>query len=217
MSVVDLVFGRLQTRSRKNFSHAIARSRPRAARRSVGSIGASQAIQLRPLLFCADWRSTVISLRPMSSWMRNTSGWRRILSTIGIPIVAGREFTRTDDENSPPVAIINETMAGKILAGKRSDRPAPQGQRQMDADRRRGKKCELPRPSSSSPTVVFLCAGSPEFLCRKQHLIRTRESPAAIRNALAREVHALDPNSRRWTQSVCKSKSIAWVTRNAWR
>src|SRR5213595_3607332 len=35
------------------------------------------------------------------------------LSTLGIPLVAGREFTRTDDESSPPVAIINETMAAK--------------------------------------------------------------------------------------------------------
>ena len=30
--------------------------------------------------------------------------------TLGIPIVAGREFQRTDDENAVPVAIINETM-----------------------------------------------------------------------------------------------------------
>src|SRR6266478_1883301 len=34
-------------------------------------------------------------------------------STLGIPLVAGREFTRNDDENSPRVAIINETMASK--------------------------------------------------------------------------------------------------------
>src|SRR5439155_388825 len=31
-------------------------------------------------------------------------------STLGIPLVAGREFTRNDDENAPPVTIINETM-----------------------------------------------------------------------------------------------------------
>src|SRR6202011_6138623 len=39
-------------------------------------------------------------------------------TTIGIPIVSGREFTRTDDENSPPVAIINETMAAKYWPAK---------------------------------------------------------------------------------------------------
>src|SRR5207248_1553221 len=39
-------------------------------------------------------------------------------STLGIPLVAGREFTRNDDENSPRVAIINETMAAKYWQGK---------------------------------------------------------------------------------------------------
>src|SRR5216110_3127223 len=40
------------------------------------------------------------------------------LSTLGIPLVAGREFTRNDDENAPPVTIINETMAAKYWPGK---------------------------------------------------------------------------------------------------
>src|SRR6059058_90202 len=40
------------------------------------------------------------------------------LATIGIPIVAGREFTRNDDENAPSVAIVNETMAAKYWPGK---------------------------------------------------------------------------------------------------
>src|SRR5437588_313885 len=39
-------------------------------------------------------------------------------STLGIPLVAGDEFTRNDDENAPPVAIINETMAAKYWPGK---------------------------------------------------------------------------------------------------
>ena len=38
--------------------------------------------------------------------------------TIGISIVAGREFTRQDDENGPLVAIVNETMAAKYWPGK---------------------------------------------------------------------------------------------------
>src|SRR6516164_131768 len=39
-------------------------------------------------------------------------------STLGISIVSGRAFARTDDENAPPIAIINETMAAKYWAGK---------------------------------------------------------------------------------------------------
>src|SRR5437870_5560096 len=40
------------------------------------------------------------------------------LSTLGISMVAGREFTRTDDENSRRVVIVNETMAAKYWPGK---------------------------------------------------------------------------------------------------
>jgi predicted permease len=50
--------------------------------------------------------------------------------TLGIPIVAGREFQRTDDENALPVAIINETMAGKYWREK-----GPIGQRLKVKDR----------------------------------------------------------------------------------
>ena len=38
-------------------------------------------------------------------------------ATIGIPLVAGREFTRTDDENSALVAVVNETMAAQYWRG----------------------------------------------------------------------------------------------------
>jgi hypothetical protein len=48
------VFGRLQTRSRENFSHAVARSRPRAARCRVGGFDASDPVQLQPSFFGAD-------------------------------------------------------------------------------------------------------------------------------------------------------------------
>src|SRR5207247_544763 len=39
-------------------------------------------------------------------------------STLGIPLVVGREFTKNDDENAPRVVIINETLAGKYWPGK---------------------------------------------------------------------------------------------------
>src|SRR5437867_8525628 len=50
--------------------------------------------------------------------------------TLHIPIVGGREFQRTDDENAVPVAIINETMAAKYWQGK-----DPIGQRLKLKDR----------------------------------------------------------------------------------
>jgi predicted permease len=113
--------------------------------------------------------------------------------TLGIPIVAGREFQRTDDEDAVPVAIINETMAAKYWPGK-----DPMGQRLKVKDRwlqivgvarnvKYENKLELPR-------TFFYLPMRQNFLESNALLIRTRETPGAIRNALAREVHALDLN-----------------------
>jgi predicted permease len=112
--------------------------------------------------------------------------------TLGIPILAGREFQRTDDENAVPVAIINETMAAKYWPGK-----DPIGQRFKMKDRwlqivgvarnvNYENKLELPRSFFYAPVRQ-------NFLESNVLLIRTRETPGAIRNALAREVRALDP------------------------
>jgi macrolide transport system ATP-binding/permease protein len=113
--------------------------------------------------------------------------------TLGIPIVAGREFQRTDDENAVPVAIINETMAAKYWPGK-----DPIGQRFKTKNRwlqivgvaknvNYENKLELPR-------TFFYVPVRQNFLESNNLLIRTRETPGAIRTALAGEVHALDPN-----------------------
>jgi len=48
------VFGRLQTRSRENFSHAVARSRPRASRCRVRGSDAGDSVQLQPSFLRAD-------------------------------------------------------------------------------------------------------------------------------------------------------------------
>jgi predicted permease len=111
--------------------------------------------------------------------------------TLGIPIVAGREFQRTDDQNAVQVAIINETMAARYWPGK-----DPIGQRFKLKDRwlqiigvarnvKYEDKFEPPRP-------FFYVPVRQNFFVDNNLLIRTRESPGAIRSALAREVKALD-------------------------
>jgi predicted permease len=113
--------------------------------------------------------------------------------TLAIPIVSGREFQRSDDENAPGVAIVNETMAAKYWPRK-----DPIGQRIKLKDRwlkiigvaknvNYEDKLELPR-------TFFYVPMRQNFLESNALLIRTRETPGEIRNALTREVHALDPN-----------------------
>jgi macrolide transport system ATP-binding/permease protein len=114
-------------------------------------------------------------------------------ATIGIPIVAGREFTRNDDGNAPPVAIVNETMAGKYWPGKDAV-----GQRLKVKDKWMeivgvAKNANY-RTKLEQPTPFFYVPVRQNFFVQNGFLIRTDQSAAAMMNALAREIHALDPN-----------------------
>lgn len=114
-------------------------------------------------------------------------------ATIGIPIVRGREFTRSDDENAPLVAIVNETMAAKYWPGK-----DPVGQRLKVKDRWLeivgvAKNANY-RTKLEQLMTFFYVPMRQNFTVSSSLLIRTRESAGTILNELAREVHALDPS-----------------------
>ena len=114
-------------------------------------------------------------------------------STLGIPIVSGREFTRNDDENTPPVAVINQTMAAKYWSGK-----DPVGQRVKVKDKWLqivgiAKNANY-RSKSETPTPFFYVPLRQNFGVQNAMLMLTRETPGAMMNAIAHEVHALDTN-----------------------
>jgi putative ABC transport system permease protein len=114
-------------------------------------------------------------------------------ATIGIPIITGREFNRTDDENAPPVAIVNETMAAKYWPGKDAV-----GQRLKVKDKWTeivgvAKNANY-RTKLEQPTPFFYVPVRQNFFVQNNIIIRTDQSAPAISNALAREVHALNPN-----------------------
>jgi predicted permease len=114
-------------------------------------------------------------------------------AAIGIPIVTGREFTRNDDENAPRVAIVNETMAAKYWPGKDAV-----GQRLKVKD----KWMEVVGVAKNAnyenmletPKPFFYVPVRQNFFVQNGFIIRTDQSATAIMNALAREIHALDPN-----------------------
>jgi predicted permease len=114
-------------------------------------------------------------------------------AALGIPIVSGRQFMRTDDENVPPLAIINETMAAKYWPGKN-----PVGQRLKAKDRWLQivgiAKNSNYHSKTETPVPFFYVPLRQNFRVQNSLLIRTRETPGAMMKALAREVHALDPN-----------------------
>jgi predicted permease len=113
------------------------------------------------------------------------------LRTLGIPLVAGREFTRDDNETSDPVAIVNEPMAARYWLGR-----DPVGFRLIV----RGQAMRVVGVAKLSqyrdllePTTPFFYVPLRQTTARGQTLmIRTTLAPSVMATALAAEVRALD-------------------------
>jgi predicted permease len=119
------------------------------------------------------------------------------LATMGIPLVSGREFTRADNENSAPVAVVNKTMALRYWGGQ-----DPIGRRiqirlqdkllslqivGVTADSKYENMRETPMPFFYVPVrqAPVVAAGLN---------IRTTLPRQTMSSVLAREVRALDAN-----------------------
>ena len=115
------------------------------------------------------------------------------LATLGIPLVAGREFTRGDDEKAAPVTIVNETMAARFWSGR-----SPLGERLQVKGRwftvvGIAKDTKYDSVRESSVPFFYLAIrqiGPPNGVL----FVRTPLSPDVMGSAIAREVHALDAN-----------------------
>jgi predicted permease len=118
----------------------------------------------------------------------------RYLETMGIALLSGRDFTRADDENSLPVAVVNEKMVEQYWRGQ-----DPVGKRlQVDGRWLRvigvaklskyGALGEAPRPFFYTPMRQGL--GNRSGIIN----IRTSLDAGLMAAALARVVHELDAN-----------------------
>jgi predicted permease len=114
-------------------------------------------------------------------------------TTLGIPIVSGRAFSRADDEDAAPVAIVDQTLAAQFWRGADpvGSRLRVRNQWRLVVGVARPIKSrnlmEAPRPyfyvplrQSPAPVVGL-------------H-IRTPLATANVAPALVREIHALDSN-----------------------
>jgi macrolide transport system ATP-binding/permease protein len=114
-------------------------------------------------------------------------------AVMGIPIVAGREFNRNDDEKRPLVAVVDETMAAQYWPGR-----DPIGQRLQVKDRWMEivgvAKLSRYRTNMEKPQPFFYVPLRQNFAVQGSLFIRKWLSPAAMMAALANQVHELDPN-----------------------
>jgi len=114
-------------------------------------------------------------------------------STMGIPLLAGREFTLADNDTAPPVAVVNETMAQRFWRGEN-----PVGKR-LQA---KGRWLQVVGLAKNSKYSSILETSKPFFYTPLRQgpmggpnlQIRTRRGPESMANQLAREVKAIDAN-----------------------
>jgi ABC-type antimicrobial peptide transport system permease subunit len=119
--------------------------------------------------------------------------------TMGIPILAGREFLESDRKGAPEVAILNENLARRLFG----DRNAI------------GRTFRYPAPTLSAPiTVVGVAANSKYFTLGEEsplamyspysqgagrnlapHLLARSSRPEGLVRAIARTLGALDPSA----------------------
>jgi predicted permease len=112
-------------------------------------------------------------------------------ATMGIPILSGREFTRSDNETTYPAVIVNQLMVQKYWHGV-----DPVGKRVQLGDQsmlvvgvakdsKYSSFVEFPQP------FLYVCAGQVP-LVNADLVIRTSQSSGTVSPELLREVRSLD-------------------------
>lgn len=119
--------------------------------------------------------------------------------TMRIPLLDGRDFSDHDDDTAPKVAVINETMARRFWPGQN-----PIGRKFKAAWRtltvvgvaQNGKYRSL----NEAPRCFFYTPYRQGVWDLNLGLcVRTVADPAALANALQREIHQLDPRVEIWS------------------
>jgi putative ABC transport system permease protein len=132
------------------------------------------------------------------------------LRTAGIPVVEGREFSDSDRENTPPMAIVNQAFVKKYLPdedpiGRQMELGAPASQVARDVwmgDQRiqvtiagvmRDSKDDgLAQPVT--PQLITLFRQTPPVnFGFKEVLVRSALAPEAVGHAVEQQLHAIDP------------------------
>jgi predicted permease len=113
-------------------------------------------------------------------------------STMGIPLVSGREFTIADNETAPAVAIVNEAMAAQFWRGEN-----PVGKRLQVKNRWVqvvGVAKNSKYRSLTEVTKPFFYVSMRQSSMGQSLEIRTSIPPESIAPVLTREIKALDAN-----------------------
>jgi predicted permease len=125
--------------------------------------------------------------------------------TLGIPVLAGREFTPADDAGTPLVAVVNETFAkhfrlGSNPVGKRFRRGnalAPETRREKQRDIEivgLVKDAAYSDVKSKVPPVFFTPFRQDTMITAQNYYVRVHGSSADVMRAIGPLVSRIEPN-----------------------
>ncbi|MGH9373796.1 MAG: ABC transporter permease, partial [Vicinamibacterales bacterium] len=127
----------------------------------------------------------------------------RYFSTLGVPIVAGRDFSDRDDASQPPVAAINEAMARQFFAGadpigKRLVWGIGGGQKTLEIvavvrDVKRTGPRDEPLMRFYLPYFQLPVVRSTWILTRTRFLVRSTADPLSLAAVLRQLIPSEDP------------------------
>lgn len=178
----------------------------------VTSVGVSTSLPLSTNVI-ARFRFTIDGRPPATANERLTANYRAInydyFRTMGISLRKGRTFTEQDSEQSPPVVIINETMAKRFW---------------QSGDEAVGKRLTIPSAGNASREVIGVVADVKHssldadsgfefyvpFLQKPFNfmsiIVRTQTDPMGIAGSVRQAILAVDPS-----ESVYDVKTLQQV------
>ncbi len=119
------------------------------------------------------------------------------LRTLGIPLLAGREFTRADAASAPKVAIVNEEFARKFNLGRDAvgKRMGNRGDAKLDVEivglMRNAKYSDV---KDKVPAVFIIPYRQDKAVGFLSFYVRTGLDPQALLGTITRIVKDIDPN-----------------------
>ena len=136
----------------------------------------------------------------------------RFLETMGVPIVAGRDFVETDDERATPKAIVSASLARRLFGAESAVG------RQIETDSRRfeivGVAADVRYESlrdEPSDTVYFTYSYMPQFAEELTFALRTDGNPLALVDAVRQQVRDVSPRLPLYTLSSLDAKYDASI------
>jgi macrolide transport system ATP-binding/permease protein len=118
------------------------------------------------------------------------------LTTMGIPLVEGRDIARSDNETAPLVAVVNEAMAAQYWRGR-----SPVGSRFQVKGRQMDKWMQVVGVAKMSkygslvePPKSFFYVPMRQNANGLNLNIRTSLAPESLTKELVREIHSFDAN-----------------------